>query len=95
LFKRIAWRIGGGARGRPASSPCPSPILLAAGGFKHRGHVAYDLENHTLLSVLFVRAMRSLGIAVRAFATGTGVVSEVQDGPCVRRLVPRRRDPMR
>ncbi len=53
------------------------PILLAGGGFKHQGHVAYDRKNNTLLSNLFVRLLHQMGIESRAFGASTGVVSEV------------------
>lgn len=53
------------------------PILLAGGGLKHQGHVAYDRKNNTLLSNLFVRMLQQLGIEVKSFGANTGVVSEV------------------
>src|SRR5581483_7940938 len=53
------------------------PILLAGGGFKHAGHVAYDRKNNTLLSNLFVRLLHHMGIEAKSFGASTGVVSEV------------------
>jgi hypothetical protein len=53
------------------------PILLAGGGFKHQGHVAYDRKNNTLLSNLFVRMMHQLGIEAKSFGASTGVVGEI------------------
>ncbi|MBL8797608.1 MAG: DUF1552 domain-containing protein [Planctomycetia bacterium] len=53
------------------------PILLAGGGFKHQGHVAYDRKNNTLLSNLFVRMLQQMGIEAKSFGASTGVVSEV------------------
>ena len=53
------------------------PILLAGGGFKHQGHVAYDRKNNTLLSNLFVRMLQQMGIEKDSFGASTGVVSDV------------------
>lgn len=53
------------------------PILLAGGGFKHQGHIAYDRKNNTLLSNLFVRMLKQMGIEKGSFGASTGVVSEV------------------
>jgi hypothetical protein len=53
------------------------PILLAGGGFRHQGHIAYDRKNNTLLSNLFVRMLHQIGIEVKSFGASTGVVSEV------------------
>lgn len=53
------------------------PILLAGGGFKHQGHIAYDRKNNTLLSNLFVRMMHELGIETKSFGASTGVISDI------------------
>ena len=53
------------------------PILLAGGGFKHQGHVAFDRQNNTLLSNLFVRMMHHMGIEAKSFGASTGIISEV------------------
>lgn len=53
------------------------PILLAGGGFKHQGHVAFDTRNNTLFSNLFVRLMHHMGVEAKSFGASTGVVSEV------------------
>lgn len=53
------------------------PIVLAGGGYKHQGHVAFDRKNNTLLSNLFVRMMQQTGIEAESFGASTGVVSEV------------------
>ncbi len=53
------------------------PILLAGGGFRHQGHVAYDRRNNRPMSNLFVRMLNQMGIESRAFGTSTGAVSEV------------------
>ena len=53
------------------------PILLAGGGFKHQGHIAYDRKNNALLSNLFVRMLQHMGIEKDSFGASTGIVSEV------------------
>ena len=53
------------------------PIILAGGGFKHQGHVAFDRKNNTLLSNLFVRMLQQMDIEAESFGASKGVVSEV------------------
>jgi hypothetical protein len=53
------------------------PILLAGGGFKHAGHVAYDRKNNMPLSNLFVRMLRQMGLEMDRFGSSTGAISEV------------------
>lgn len=53
------------------------PILLAGGGFKHQGHLAFDRKKNLLLSNLYVRMLHHLGIEAKSFGASTGVVSEV------------------
>jgi hypothetical protein len=53
------------------------PIILAGGGFKHAGHVAFDRKDNKPLSNLFVRMMQQMGIEMDRFGSSTGVLSEV------------------
>lgn len=53
------------------------PIILAGGGLRHQGHVAYDRRNNRPFSNLFVRMMRQMGIEADSFGSSTGVVSDV------------------
>ena len=53
------------------------PLLLAGGGFKHAGHVAYDRKNNALLSNLFVRMLHQMGIEAKSFGASAGVISEI------------------
>jgi hypothetical protein len=53
------------------------PILLAGGGFRHKGHLAFDKKNNALLSNLYVRMLHHMGIEAKSFGASTGVVSEV------------------
>ena len=53
------------------------PILLAGGGFKHQGHVAFDRAKNTPLSNLYVRMLRQMGIEQESFGSSTGALSEL------------------
>jgi hypothetical protein len=53
------------------------PILLAGGGFKHAGHVAYDRKDNKPLSNLFVRMLQQMGLEMDKFGSSTGALSEV------------------
>ncbi len=53
------------------------PILLAGGGFKHQGHVAYDRKNNTLLSNLYLRMLHQMGIEAKSFGASTGAIDDV------------------
>jgi len=53
------------------------PIILAGGGFKHQGHLAYDTKNNTYLSNLYLRMLHHMGVEAKSFGASTGIVSEV------------------
>ena len=53
------------------------PVLLAGGGFRHQGHVAYDTKQNTPLSNLYVRALHQLGVECDSFGASKGVISEI------------------
>ena len=53
------------------------PILIAGGGFKHQGHLAFDRKNNVLLSNLFLRMLRQMGIETNSFGASTGVLSDI------------------
>ena len=53
------------------------PILLAGGGFKHQGHIAFDRAKTRWLSNLFVRMLHHMGIEAQSFGASNGIVSEV------------------
>ena len=53
------------------------PILLAGGGFRHGGHVAYDRDNNQRMSNLFVRMLQQMGIEMDRFGNSNGTLSEV------------------
>jgi hypothetical protein len=68
----------GSNMGNGSAHTCDNlPILLAGGGFRHAGHVAFDRQNDTPLSNLFVRMLQQMGIEMDRFGSSTGTVSEV------------------
>jgi hypothetical protein len=50
-------------------------IVLAGGGFKHAGHVAFDQNNNTPLSNLFVTMLQRMNIETDRFGSSKGTVS--------------------
>jgi hypothetical protein len=64
--------------GNASAHTCDNlPILLAGGGFKHAGHVAFDRKNNKPLSNLFVRMLQQMGLKMDRFGSSTGCISEV------------------
>jgi hypothetical protein len=51
------------------------PILLAGGGFKHAGHLAFDPIRNTPLCNLFVSMLQRLGLEAASFGSSTGTLS--------------------
>ena len=58
-----------------ASSNLPS--MLAGGGFKHAGHVAFNQAQNYPLANLYVRMLRQLGVESTTFGTSTGELTEI------------------
>jgi hypothetical protein len=50
------------------------PILLAGGGFRHSGHLAFDRRDHPPLCNLYVSMLQRLGLDVDAFGTSRGAM---------------------
>jgi BMFP domain-containing protein YqiC len=50
------------------------PVLLAGGGFKHAGHLAFDRERNYPLPNLFVSMLQRLGLPADKFASSTGTL---------------------
>jgi len=53
-------------------------VILAGGGFKHCGHMAFDTNNNYPLSNLYVRMLQQFGLPVDRFGTSTSVLSELR-----------------
>jgi len=50
------------------------PVLLAGGGFKHAGHLAFDTERNYPLPNLFVTMLQRMGLEADKFASSTGTM---------------------
>jgi hypothetical protein len=53
------------------------PVMLAGGGFKHQGHVAFDQKNNKQLCNLYVRVLQQMKVETDKFGINNGVMSEV------------------
>jgi hypothetical protein len=53
------------------------PVILAGGGFKHAGHVAFDRKHNAPMSNLFTRMLQQMGLETDRFGSSTGILSEV------------------
>jgi hypothetical protein len=47
-------------------------MILAGGGYRHPGHVAFNEQRNEPLANLFVTMLGRLGLEVDAFASSTG-----------------------
>jgi hypothetical protein len=64
--------------GNASAHTCDNlPIILAGGGFKHAGHVAFDRKDNKPFSNLFVRMLQQMSIEMDRFGSSTGTLSEV------------------
>ena len=61
-----------------AHSTANMPTLLAGGGFKHAGHLAFDRERNYPLPNLFVSMLQRMGIEDHKFASSTGTMSGLE-----------------
>jgi hypothetical protein len=50
------------------------PVLLAGGGFKHAGHLAFDQKKNYPLPNLYLSMLHRLGVEVDKFASSTGTM---------------------
>lgn len=64
--------------GNASAHTCDNlPIILAGGGFRHAGHVAYDRQENKPLSNLFVRMLKQMNLDLDRFGSSTGMLGEV------------------
>lgn len=54
------------------------PILLAGGGFRHAGHLAFDPAGHPPLANLYVSMLQRLGLETDRFASSTGTLAGLE-----------------
>jgi hypothetical protein len=50
------------------------PVLIAGGGFKHAGHLAFDTERNYPLPNLFVSLLQRWGLEADQFGSSTGTM---------------------
>ena len=53
------------------------PVLLAGGGYKHPGHIAFDRQKNHPLSNLYVRVLQQMGLPCERFGSSTAALSEL------------------
>ncbi len=61
-----------------AHSTANMPVLLAGGGFRHAGHLAFDRNQNYPLPNLFVSMLQRLSIETGRFASSTGTMSGLE-----------------
>jgi len=61
-----------------AHSTTNMPTLLAGGGFKHAGHLAFDRNQNYPLPNLFVSVLQRMGIETDKFASSTGPMTGLE-----------------
>ena len=72
LFDRTLTLFGSNLGDANIHNATNLPILLAGGGLKHGGHLAFDREDNTPLSNLFVTMLQTMGVEADAFASSDG-----------------------
>jgi hypothetical protein len=78
LLARTAVLYGTNMGSANAHSNDNLPVLLAGGGFRHAGHLAFDRKNNYPLSNLHVSLLRRLGIPLDRFASSTGTMKGLE-----------------
>lgn len=61
-----------------AHSTTNMPVLLAGGGFKHVGHLAFPREQNYPLPNLFVSMLQRMGMEESSFASSTGTMTGLE-----------------
>lgn len=56
------------------------PVLIAGGGFKHPGHLAFNKKRNYPLPNFFVSAAQNCGMEIDQFASSTGTMSGLEMG---------------
>jgi len=74
LLDRTSVLYGTNMGSANAHSTDNTPVLLAGGGFKHQGHLAFDRKKNYPLSNLYVSLLHHMGITADRFASGTGTM---------------------
>ncbi len=53
------------------------PVIVAGGGLRHAGHLAFDRTKNRRLCNLFVRVAQQVDVVIESFGTSDGMVSEI------------------
>jgi len=53
------------------------PVIVAGGGLRHAGHLAFDRTRNQRLCNLFVRVAQQVGVDIESFGTSDGMISEI------------------
>jgi hypothetical protein len=61
-----------------AHSTVNMPVLLAGGGFRHLGHLAFDRQQNYPLPNLFLSMLQRLGVETGKFASSTGTMTGLE-----------------
>jgi len=61
-----------------AHSTTNMPVLLAGGGFRHAGHIAFDRNQNYPLPNLFVSILQRMGVETGRFASSTGTMAGLE-----------------
>ena len=75
LMDRMMVLYGSNLGDANAHSTTNMPVLLAGGGFRHVGHLAFDRNQNYPLPNLFVSMLQRMGIEAGKFASSTGAMS--------------------
>lgn len=53
------------------------PVILAGGGYRHQGHLAFDSQRNYALSNVYLRMLRQIGVEADRFGSSTGALAEL------------------
>jgi hypothetical protein len=72
LLNQTMVLFGSGLGSANSHSSVNLPLILAGGGFRHPGHLAFNEQHNEPLANLFVTMLQRMGIEADAFASSTG-----------------------
>ena len=78
LLERTMVLYGSNLGDANAHSTTNMPTLLAGGGFKHAGHLAFNRVQNYPLPNLFVSMLQRMGMEDQKFASSTGTMSGLE-----------------
>jgi len=78
LLDRTCLLFGTNMGSANAHSTDNLPALIAGGGFKHAGHLAFNRTNNTPLTNLHLSVLHRLGIEATSFSTSTGTLQGLE-----------------